>query len=363
MTPQQTQGKTVQSSELSWFAISVGGLFWYLLVLIIAFFTSRTFSHLLHTLWGLLFAIPPVAALLIGLMPPARNALQKATITTRAAVFILVTLPVLFLIVGAIFFLVHEAETRAKLLRVAFLIVVCILPAMMWFLFIVTRKASLLNGFLANLDRLGLLDLQVERGQTETEGSRQRRIESCLQRFEATYGTLPEDLHSEVLSGDFTYYSRADTAGTLSTATLPVALFTVLVAIGWLITLPPNELGSSNASAWIRAFEPVANPVTLAFLGAYFFSVQMLFRRYVLKDLGGAPYVAASIRIVLAVIGIWLVAAVGPIGGSDGQAQQKQLLSWQNQLLLYGFVFGVFPRLGKSFNRFSCEWQDLRSPA
>ena len=55
----------------------------------------------------------------------------------------------------------------------------------------------------------------------------------------------------------------------------------------------------------------------------------MLFRRYVLKDLGGSAYVAVSIRIILAVIGIWTLMAVG---GFD-----------EKYLLTAGFVFGVFP--------------------
>jgi len=51
----------------------------------------------------------------------------------------------------------------------------------------------------------------------------------------------------------------------------------------------------------------------------------------VLKDLGGSAYVAVSIRIILAVIGIWVVAAISHFQ--------------DYQLLVAGFVFGVFPRV------------------
>src|SRR5262249_59246845 len=118
-----------------------------------------------------------------------------------------------------------------------------------------------------------------------------------------------------------------------STTTIPVMLSTILIALGWLVTLPPAQVPQrvTDASSWAHVIEPTATPVTLAFLGAYFFSLQMLFRRYVLKDLGGSAYVAVSIRIILAVIGTWILMVVS---GLD-----------EKYLLVAGFVFGVFPRV------------------
>jgi len=114
-------------------------------------------------------------------------------------------------------------------------------------------------------------------------------------------------------------------------------LSTILIALGWLITLPPAQapLTLTNADSWARAFEPTATPVTLAFLGAYFFSLQMLFRRYVRSDLGGSAYVAVSMRIVLAVIGTWVVMV----------ASLRLGLATEGQLLVIGFVIGVFPQV------------------
>jgi hypothetical protein len=85
-------------------------------------------------------------------------------------------------------------------------------------------------------------------------------------------------------------------------------LSTVLIALGWFVVLPPYEADAViNTSPGVQALTLTGTPVQLAFLGAYFFSLQMLFRRYVLKDLGGSAYVAVSIRIILAVIGIWIL--------------------------------------------------------
>jgi hypothetical protein len=61
----------------------------------------------------------------------------------------------------------------------------------------------------------------------------------------------------------------------------------------------------------------------------------MLFRRYVRNDLGGSAYVAFSMRIVLAVIGTWVVMV----------ASLQLNLATEGQLLVIGFVIGVFPQV------------------
>jgi len=264
--------------------------------------------------------------LIIVLMPSGRRWLQESKPTTRAGLFIFLVLPSLIGVVVGVATLPKDYQATA--VRAVFLVVVCLLPATMWYLFLVTRKASLLNEFLANLDRLGLL----RKAASEDDASKARRVQSYLQKFEAIYGDLPSNIYDEVLNHEVSLYSRADTrtGTTLSTATVPVMLSTVLIALGWLITLPPGEV-ARGGTIWLAALQLDASPVTFAFLGAYFFSLQLLFRRYVLRDLGGSAYVAVSIRIILAVIGIWVVAPISHLE--------------DYQLLVAGFVFGVFPRV------------------
>ena len=83
---------------------------------------------------------------------------------------------------------------------------------------------------------------------------------------------------------------------------------------------------------------PTVTPLTFAFLGAYFFAIQMLFRRYVRSDLRGSAYVAIVVRVALAVIGIW---AIGGI--VEAMSQDPLLDITPAQLCLLGFVIGVFP--------------------
>src|SRR5262249_37276490 len=133
---------------------------------------------------------------------------------------------------------------------------------------------------------------------------------------------------------------------------LPLGITTLMISLGWLLVLPPwqnqlntntpgeagNELAKSatenpqppgpaapsgdtptsssqDAAAtpgpmkillpWKKALTPELTEVNFAFLGAYFFSLQLLFRRYMRRDLSGGAYLAVSLRILLAVLGTW----------------------------------------------------------
>ena len=80
---------------------------------------------------------------------------------------------------------------------------------------------------------------------------------------------------------------------------VPVMLATVLISLGWLITLPPwegqmvlrksgyIEMQPTNVSAsdsatqkWLTVFTPVTSPERLAFIEAYFFSLQLSLQRH-----------------------------------------------------------------------------------
>ncbi|OLF16004.1 hypothetical protein [Actinophytocola xanthii] len=264
--------------------------------------------------------------------PSGRWAHRRPSLGMFAAV------PAAIILVGGVAVLPDNLQLVA--LRAALLLVVCLLPAVLWYLFITTRRASLLNEFLANLDRLGLMDRQTG----ESEVPKRRRISGYLQRFGAAYGDLPEKVHETVQGNRFARYTRSDfdsSTGT-TTAAIPVLTSTVLISIGWLLTLPPIHVGAPPSDgpesavavvAWFHALTPELQPVTLAFVGAYFFSLQMLFRRYALKDLRGSAYIAVSIRVILAIIGTWVLTVVN---------QETKLLD-PAVLATVSFTLGVFP--------------------
>ena len=212
----------------------------------------------------------------------------------RVASLILVGSPAILIALGGVVF-VAEPTWRVNVIRTVLDVILLITPAVMWWLFIEAQRASLLNEFLTNVQRLGLLERREPLG--ETEAARSTRIDSYLQKFEGTYGRVPQRVHRDVLENRITPYSteEARTQAPFSVSAVPVSITVVVLAIGWLITLPPvrGKLVDEQ-EVWTTALTPTATPVTFAFLGAYFFAIQMLFRRYVRSDLRGSTLCGSS---------------------------------------------------------------------
>ena len=296
--------------------------------------TSRIF--IFRWWWAILLPTAVVGTVLA--IPPIRKRLEHQKASFRAGLFIFGVIPLLLALIGSVTVLPQRYQLIA--LRSVILVTVCLLPAVMWFLFIAARKASLLNGFLANLYRLGLLSPAPRSSSAlpAADPAHDQRLMSYLQKFESVYGRLSPSVRDSVLKKGISPYKASDVTSLIGqSTTVPVMLSTILIALGWLVTLPPAQVPHTitDASSWAHAIEPTATPVTLAFLGAYFFSLQMLFRRYVRNDLGGSAYVAVSMRIVLAVIGTWVVMV----------ASLQLGLATEGQLLVIGFVIGVFPQV------------------
>ena len=299
----------------------------------LAAWSSRRVSQWLtaHTEWMLvgyadLLAIVAVASIVWW-------SRQRGTAVRAASVILLGSPAILMVLGGALY--VAAPILRVNVIRTVVDVILMTVPAVMWWLFIASQRASLLNEFLSNLHRLGLFDRLSN--QRETENARATRVDSYVQKFEANYGRVPQDVHADVIGRRITPYTaeQASVQPPISVAAVPVSITLAILAVGWLFTLPPvGAPGVTPANPWKEALTPVANPVTFAFLGSYFFCIQMLFRRYVRSDLRGSAYVAMVIRILMAIIGTWVVVAIAPI------------LPWDlsdSQLLMIGFVIGVFP--------------------
>lgn len=239
-----------------------------------------------------------------------------------------------------------------NLFRILVITVFTILPAIMYYVFIASRKRSLFQEFVSNLSRLGLLnhqcadDLQLD--DANNRYFERTRILSYIDRFEAVYGPVGKQPKLELLEAtqcselSDSSPSIPEPAGgrIFSPATaFPVFIATFLIGLGWVQFIPP----------WIGG-EPVENPsnatlhssllynelpALFAFLGAYFFSIQMLYRRYVTNDLRASAFISVSIRIILGVIGAWLLQVV-----FSADAIGREGAYW---LLFASFVIGVFP--------------------
>ena len=289
--------------------------------------------------WPLLSAI---LGTVIVVIPLAILLWMTARTKGRLALIIYGVIPVLVALIFGVTFL-KDTGQRILAVRSVFVVVACLLPPTMFYLFVFSRKDSLLNEFVANLDRLGLLRLSDKGTTEETDDARLRRLYSYLLRFQAVYGPLRKNQVDSILGKpdpntatpdrpwDRESFSDTDSVIAWET-TVPVIFATMLVALGWLTSLPLRD-DTKDTNLMLM---PAQNPVSFAFLGAYVFSIQMLFWRYVRKDLRPNAYMALSLRVILAVLSTWAVTVA---------LQISKIQTSTNLLVLFGFIIGFFPRI------------------
>ena len=316
-----------------------------------------------YAVWGVL----AVAAVPLFLL--VRYWVRRASATKRAGIIVFVAVPIA--IAGFFAALPFVApDYQVIILRSVFLALVILIPPALYYLFIATRRETLLNAYLSNLYRLGLLwprrvnlgtGPSVSGEELERESSRRRRVRSYFERFEAVYGRLPDKYVDDILEStapSATGREDIDPAHHVWTITfalqtmLPVVAATVLIALGWLLVLPLRfqDTPATDQAAWFAAFIPEQSPVNFAFLGAYFFSLQMLVRRFVRRDLGPNAFVAISLRIILAMIATWVAGhlLVFFTSGSSLSDDTKLTIAFAIgafPLIVWQLIAGMFKRL------------------
>lgn len=95
----------------------------------------------------------------------------------------------------------------------------------------------------------------------------------------------------------------------------PIWFCTVVICIGWILTLMPVGAGLevSTAGDVLGFFLPKPSGITFGFLGAYYFAVFSASRRYTRGDLQPKAYSHIVARIFIVVIMAWVVeTALGP---------------------------------------------------
>ena len=347
---------------------------------IMAFFFIQASPELRQWILDNRLALGIVATVLVvgGIVLWLRKEIISGSTAKQIGVIIFVGIPTILFLFGILPFL--ENHLQVFVLRAIFVLIVSLLPATMYYLFIVSRKTSLLQEFFTNISKLGLLETQAKPQEYEAELS--VRVMTYIQKFESVYGPIGEDLGGQIIEyarkpkeerevPEFHNYNADKNTQVIFTpeTTIPVIMATILIFMGWLITLPPweytasvlgeraleassvqaegvvAEVGQAAAeedlsadAVWGAVFYPLQYTVNFAFLGAYFFIIQMIFRRYVLRDLRSNAFVSASIRIILAVIGTW--AAIQVVRA----LVEGDIVSVEPPgLYVLGFVIGAFP--------------------
>ena len=115
----------------------------------------------------------------------------------------------------------------------------------------------------------------------------------------------------------------------------PVVLATALLCLGWTVVVEPELYHSFNLLGRLPFSGQPQLPyraLQFGFVGAYWFILQDLTRRYFRQDLKTAAYVSASVRLVVVTITVATVALV-PLGSPA-------------RLDVLAFFIGVFPQIG-----------------
>lgn len=188
--------------------------------------------------------------------------------------------------------LVTEPELSLGLLgrslQFAFIGIASLLPALLYFLFDRQQLEKVQQNFVREVLRLDPQILTVTEAETK-------------------YGRLIEE----------TYGSSQATSFLLGTGS-PILISTILFVLGWLLVLSPvgpvNPVESINLQ---NLFSPGLSALNFGFLGAYFFALNLIFRRYVRSDLTPKAYSHIIVRLLLTTILVWTVSTLTQFSGLE----------------------------------------------
>lgn len=246
-------------------------------------------------------------------------------------------------------------EDKVVLLKILTVVYFSLLPALLYLQFSSRRTLAIWKDFVSNLYKLQIDDpanlprpptlsrfypaWRVAREAawdagdvTTPPGSTKARVQEDLD-LSNQYRQKFRDLFGVVSSGT----EPKSVLAINSPHKLQVVMATILITLGWVFVVQPE-------SVFERTFAPndfeLANlpsvptqTFAFAFLGAYFYILQMLVRRYFQNDLKSTAYINATMRIVIVILLVWVI---DPLLSDLTQAQRSAL----------AFVIGVFPTVG-----------------
>ncbi len=210
-----------------------------------------------------------------------------------------------------------------RILQLIFIITASLLPALLYFLFDRIRQKTLLAEFHQQIFRL---DPYVEN----------------LTDVETKYGSMLE----EVLGTQ-----SGEGVRLVPGTRRPIFIATLVFTLGWILALIPSGMTApiSQPSDLFKFFVPQPNAIVFGFLGAYYFGVNTILRRYTRGDLRPKAYSTITVRIFVVIILAWIL--------------QLYFADGTPTLLLTCFFIGVFPERGlfviKSFAGVKPAWDKL----
>ena len=247
-------------------------------------------------------------------------------------------------------------EEKAALLKLFVVVYFSLLPALLYLQFSSQRTLAVWRDFVCNLYRLQADDpANLPRPPTLTRFYPEWKVARDRAWAEKTVTALHDDdtpdevnvrleetnqyrLKFRDLFGEIPLFEeRFNVLSLRSAHRLQVVFATLLITLGWTFVVYPETLFDTSI---IPDFEPANLPAipretfAFAFLGAYFYILQMLVRRYFQNDLKATAYLNATMRIVIVILLVWVID--GLLADSVSQAGLSAI----------AFVIGVFPSVG-----------------
>ena len=176
-----------------------------------------------------------------------------------------------------------------RTLQLILLILVCLVPALMYFQFDRERLSTMVDRWLHAIFRL---DPSLR----------------TISDVDAKYGRRVEEFYGASLG------AGAEAPRKHLRDRSPVVICTLLIAIGWIMVLLNSKSRNGGLPTPQELFQPDPTPMTLAFLGAYFLSVQVALRGYLRGDLKPKTYNVIIVRIIMAIVLAW---AMQVLWGND----------------------------------------------
>ena len=159
-----------------------------------------------------------------------------------------------------------------------------------------------------------------------------------------------DNFYKEVMSLDPNVHSLTETrtkyealidsvygSGTAPLSILLLVIGTALLVMGWLITMGTIDIAAADAGSLGEFFLPVRSAFTFGFLGAYFFTLNMVFRRYVRADLTPKTYAHITVRLLITIVLVWVISSLP-------QFTEGSLL--ESGLFAVAFIIGFIPETG-----------------
>jgi len=236
-----------------------------------------------------------------------------------------------------------DQHSRLFLLKLVLAAALTVLPAWIYLLFISSKGKRLYDEFVINLyrlniDRLGNLPAPPQHttyygmwkeahAQLKAVTNSETKDNLYRAKFEAVYGV--EAVSTRGLIDSEQRWNLRDRTQTFA----PILLATFLIGLGWALVVQPDSLRQYSL---VPTFSGVPRmpyeAICFGFIGAYWFILQDIVRRYYRDDLKTDAYISAITRLVIVAV---LVTTMGLV--PIGTMQQQQLLA---------FIVGVFPQVG-----------------